>query len=188
MIYVTHDQVEAMTMADRIVVLNAGRVAQVGPPLELYDRPADLFVAGFIGSPKMNLLEGRVVGVPGRETIIAAGKGVDIVAPRLARIPAEGEAVTIGIRPEHIEISEQPAPEALRMSVSLLEHLGAETMVHGTLENGHTLVVKAPGRAHLVAGQTIFASMPMIRCHVFDRDGKANLPIVSASQSSLLGQ
>jgi multiple sugar transport system ATP-binding protein len=117
-IFVTHDQVEAMTMADTIVVLNAGRIEQVGAPLELYDRPANLFVAGFIGSPAMNLLAGTA----------RAGRGVDMdgyLLPCAGVALAEGRPAVYGIRPEHIE----PAAEGLPAQVAVVEPTGAETMV-----------------------------------------------------------
>src|SRR5882672_8287158 len=132
-LYVTHDQVEAMTLADRLVVMNAGNVDQIGPPLDLYERPATVFVAGFIGSPAMNLVEGW---------IDASGVVVgDCVLP--APVPA-GEAggeVTVGLRPEHLELA---ADGPLPLTVELLERLGADTIVHGKLGgNGIMLTARA---------------------------------------------
>jgi multiple sugar transport system ATP-binding protein len=120
-VYVTHDQVEAMTMADKIVVLQDGRVEQIGAPLELFDRPANVFVAGFIGSPAMNLLNGAVAG--------GDGAGVEVNGARLAvagrHQVATGQPVLFGIRPEHLEL----APEGFAARVSVVEPTGSETMV-----------------------------------------------------------
>jgi multiple sugar transport system ATP-binding protein len=120
-VYVTHDQVEAMTMADKIVVLQDGRVEQIGAPLELFDRPANVFVAGFIGSPAMNLLNGTVAG--------GDGAGVEVNGARLAvagrHQVAAGQPVLFGIRPEHLEL----APEGFPARVSVVEPTGSETMV-----------------------------------------------------------
>jgi multiple sugar transport system ATP-binding protein len=144
MIYVTHDQVEAMTMADKIVVLNAGRIEQVGSPLDLYRSPRNLFVAGFIGSPKMNLIPG----------------------PEAQRHGAH----TIGIRPEHIRIS---ATEGTwRGTVGVSEHLGSDTFfhVHGT-GFGSPLTVRAGGEVGLNHGDTIFLTPEPDRIHRFDQNG-----------------
>ena len=123
-VYVTHDQVEAMTMADKIVVMNAGRVEQVGAPLELYDRPANLFVARFIGSPSINLLQGRVEG---GAFVNEAGRR--FAAPQAAGL-ADGTAVVYGARPENFVL----APDGIALNVEVLEPTGAETQVFGRLD------------------------------------------------------
>ncbi len=125
MIYVTHDQVEAMTMADKIVVLNAGRIEQVGAPLELYNHPKNLFVAGFIGSPKMNLIEGAEA--------------------------AKHNAHTIGIRPEHITVGDGPWEGV----VGLSEHLGSDSFLKVAVEGLGTMTVRAPGEVHARHGDRI---------------------------------
>ncbi|PRX38150.1 multiple sugar transport system ATP-binding protein [Meinhardsimonia xiamenensis] len=144
MIYVTHDQVEAMTMADKIVVLNAGRIEQVGSPLELYRAPRNLFVAGFIGSPKMNFIEGAEA--------------------------AKHNAHTIGIRPEHIEVVGEGGPWRGRVGVA--EHLGSDTFFHvhdtGLAE---TITVRAPGEVAFRAGDTIHLSPRLEHLHRFDANG-----------------
>ncbi|GAB4282177.1 MAG: ABC transporter ATP-binding protein [Roseovarius sp.] len=144
MIYVTHDQVEAMTMADRIVVLQAGRIEQVGTPLELYRQPRNVFVAGFIGSPKMNLIEGAE----------AARHG----------------AHTIGIRPEHIDVL--PEGGDWQGTVGVAEHLGSDTFFHihdtGLAE---TLTVRAPGEVDLRHGDVIHLSPRADQIHRFDAEG-----------------
>ena len=143
MIYVTHDQVEAMTMADKIVVLNAGRIEQVGSPMELYRSPANLFVAGFIGSPKMNLIEGAE----------AARHG----------------AATIGIRPEHIDIGRGDWHGV----VGLSEHLGSDTFLKVMADGLGTLTVRADGEVSIKAGDRIRMSPQPDKIHRFDKDGKA---------------
>ena len=144
-IYVTHDQVEAMTMADKIVVLNAGRVEQVGSPLELYDRPDNLFVAGFIGSPKMNLVGGR----------IAEGYG----------------AATIGIRPEHLLVGREG--EGWRGTISVAEHLGSDTFLYVDVTDVGLVTVRTQGEAGLRTGDSVVLRPDPARLHRFDRDGRA---------------
>ena len=144
MIYVTHDQVEAMTMADKIVVLNAGRIEQVGSPLELYHRPQNLFVAGFIGSPKMNFLDGEKAAKHG--------------------------AATIGIRPEHIDITPDGPWQG---TVGLTEHLGSDTFLKVTLDTGETLTVRASGEVALHHGDRIALAPQGAKIHRFDATGKA---------------
>jgi len=143
MIYVTHDQVEAMTMADKIVVLQAGVIEQVGSPLELYDSPRNLFVAGFIGSPKMNFIDGEEA--------------------------AKHDATTIGIRPEHIDVVEGGAWEG---TVGVAEHLGSDTFfhVHGT-GLAETLTIRAVGNVGLTHGDTIHLSPRADQIHRFDDKG-----------------
>jgi multiple sugar transport system ATP-binding protein len=145
MIYVTHDQVEAMTMADKIVVLNAGRIEQVGSPLDLYRAPANRFVAGFIGSPRMNFFEGEA----------AVKRG----------------AAAIGVRPEHINVSrdagEWPG------TVGVAEHLGSDTFLHVALEGVGQVTVRVEGEAGLRHGDVAYLTPDPLRVHRFDAAGKA---------------
>ncbi|WP_420858063.1 ABC transporter ATP-binding protein [Marivivens marinus] len=144
MVYVTHDQVEAMTMADKIVVLRAGNIEQVGSPLELYREPRNTFVAGFIGSPKMNLIEGAEA--------------------------AKHDATTIGVRPEHISVS---ATEGLwEGTVGVSEHLGSDTFfhVHGT-GLADAMTVRAEGEVHMRHGDKIFLTPDPEKIHRFDQNG-----------------
>jgi multiple sugar transport system ATP-binding protein len=145
MIYVTHDQVEAMTLADRIVVLNAGCVEQVGSPLELYRRPATLFVAGFIGSPRMNFLTGADA--------------------------ARRDAATLGIRPEHLSLSETDG--AWRGTVSLAEHLGSDTFVQVDVEGIGTMTARAPGDLPVKRGDSLWLRPDESCWHRFDERGTA---------------
>ena len=145
MIYVTHDQVEAMTMADKIVVLNLGKIEQVGSPLDLYRAPANLFVAGFIGSPKMNLIAG----------------------PEAAR---QG-AATIGLRPEHIDLSGSAG--IWRGTVGIAEHLGSDTFLRVQVEGIGMITVRAGGDTDLRHGDAVWLTPQPGRMHRFDADGKA---------------
>ncbi|RUT28871.1 sn-glycerol-3-phosphate ABC transporter ATP-binding protein UgpC [Arsenicitalea aurantiaca] len=170
MIYVTHDQVEAMTLADKIVVLSAGRIEQVGTPLELYHTPRNTFVAGFIGSPKMNIIDGKVAAI--------TPEGVDVETPsgRLA-IAAEpaglaiGDSVRVGIRPEHMGVG-KPG-DGLAVVVEVVERLGDETMVYGTIGDGTSVVVKLDGTARVRTGETIPISVAATDGHLFTMDGEA---------------
>jgi multiple sugar transport system ATP-binding protein len=144
-IYVTHDQVEAMTMADKIVVLNAGSVEQVGSPLELYERPDNLFVAGFIGSPKMNLVGGA----------IAAGYGAE----------------TIGIRPEHLGVAREGNGWA--GTVSVAEHLGSDTFLYVDVAGIGLVTVRTQGEVGFKVGERVMLVPDPARLHRFDKSGKA---------------
>lgn len=143
MIYVTHDQVEAMTMADKIVVLNRGNIEQVGSPMELYNNPRNLFVAGFIGSPKMNFVEGADAQKFG--------------------------APTIGIRPEHLSFSTTEG--AWKGTVGVAEHLGSDTFCHVHTETAGTMTLRINGEAELRHGDTIYLSPEENRIHRFNEQG-----------------
>ena len=146
MIYVTHDQVEAMTMADKIVVLQAGVIEQVGSPLELYRTPVNRFVAGFIGSPKMNFIEGSVA--------------------------AQHGAHTLGIRPEHIEVSATPVADAWQGTVGVAEHLGSDTFVHiHGVEGCDPMTVRADGDVAVEHGDTVYLTPNTTQFHKFDAQG-----------------
>ena len=151
-IYVTHDQVEAMTMADRIVVINHGRVEQTGTPLDLYNKPANLFVAGFIGSPRMNFLTGDLITEGG-------GAHIDALGRRL-RLPVrpdggDGTAITLGVRPEHVEVVE-PGQGNVDAEATLIEQLGSETLIHCTLNGENTnWVVKTMGQVSMARRQAV---------------------------------
>ena len=144
-IYVTHDQTEAMTMADRIAVMNAGRIEQAGSPLELYRRPSNLFVAGFIGSPKMNFIGGDI-------------------AARLG-------AATLGVRPEHLAVSADSGE--WRGTVEFLEHLGADTFAHIRADNIGRLTVRVGGDSPLQREEQVFLSPAPDSLHRFDGEGNA---------------
>ena len=162
MIYVTHDQTEAMTMADRIVVLRAGRIEQQGSPLELYNRPANKFVAGFIGSPRMNFLDGNALG--GRAVAFAGLPSLDIPA---ARETTEGEPVTLGVRPEHLAFTDGAG---LPGTVDIVEQMGGESYVYVTLANDARLTVRRPGQTQLRSGEPVRVAIDGA-AHLFSRDG-----------------
>ncbi len=174
MIYVTHDQVEAMTMADRIVVLRDGLIEQAGSPLDLYNRPANRFVAGFIGSPKMNFLEGMVASqtANGLSVKLQGGEAISLNAFASSRA-LEGAPVCVGIRPEHIELADQGLP----MKVALTEQLGGNTVLYGNLgaTNGpqQPLVVQVVGQSNFKRGDTVQVCLNPASCHVFAEDGLA---------------
>jgi len=170
MIYVTHDQVEAMTMADKIVVLSAGRIEQVGSPLELYHRPNNLFVAGFIGSPKMNFLKVNVKPAEGGNLSVALPGGVSLTMAAEGK-PALGE-MTFGIRPEHIDAT-GTGDVVLESKVHLAEYLGSETLFFVTLADGSELSLKADGLAREKPGDTLKIGIHVKACHLFNRDGLA---------------
>ncbi|MGE5616562.1 MAG: sn-glycerol-3-phosphate import ATP-binding protein UgpC [Bacillota bacterium] len=152
-IFVTHDQVEAMTLADRMIVMNAGVAEQIGRPIDVYDDPATLFVAGFIGSPAMNFIAARRAG-----DRVDLGDGVSVALPAELRAGAP-EAITVGVRPEHLVPPSGDGP-TFRFKVETVEALGADSLVHGAFGNG-TLVVRVDGHATPQAGETLaFAPMP----------------------------
>ncbi|MBO6716322.1 MAG: sn-glycerol-3-phosphate ABC transporter ATP-binding protein UgpC [Rhizobiaceae bacterium] len=171
MIYVTHDQIEAMTLADRIVVLDGGEVKQVGTPMELYHHPANIFVAGFIGSPRMNFINGRVETMAeGRlsvETRVFGRLNVGLVGSVTV---STGDQVTIGLRPEDCEIVDA---DALPLTVSLVERLGDETLLEVTSTSGEVLVVKAPPIREYRPGETVGLMPRPGALHVFDESGRA---------------
>ncbi len=130
MIYVTHDQVEAMTMASRIVVLNGGRIEQVGAPLDLYANPVNLFVAGFLGAPRMNFVAGEVTSTSGKSASVTCGDNLKVDFDDLVETPAIGAAVTVGIRPEKLRIGDHGTGTRFPARVRLTEYLGRETIVY----------------------------------------------------------
>jgi multiple sugar transport system ATP-binding protein len=168
MIYVTHDQVEAMTMADRIVVLRDGVVEQVGEPVELYARPSNLFVAGFLGAPQMNFLKGTARR-NGSEAAVVLEDGSAIALPD-ARLPvANGAPVTLGIRPEHVT----PGNSAVSVKVESTEVLGSETIVHARLATGKGLTFSRRGITGAKAGDSVPLDFPAAFIHIFDEGGHA---------------
>jgi multiple sugar transport system ATP-binding protein len=169
MIYVTHDQVEAMTMADKIVVLRAGRVEQVGSPLTLYNTPANQFVAGFIGNPKMNLLKGMLVGSDaGQVAVEVAGTRIVLDRPLIA--PHQG-AITFGVRPEHMIAAEAGGVSLGTARVQVVEQLGGETLLYAELSDGQPVTVKLEGQKSIHPGETVDIHFNQASAHVFKPDG-----------------
>jgi multiple sugar transport system ATP-binding protein len=173
MIYVTHDQVEAMTLADRIVVLRAGRIEQVGAPLDLYHRPDNLFVAGFLGAPPMNFMAGKVAAWANGMASIVVANGTLVDVP-MRDAPAAGDAVTLGIRPEHLGVD---APNGIPATVVAVEQLGEGTNVYATVAgSGEQIVVRMAPETYAQPGQAISLRAPAERCHVFGADGRRRAP------------
>jgi sn-glycerol 3-phosphate transport system ATP-binding protein len=160
-IYVTHDQVEAMTLADRLIVMNAGIAEQIGVPIALYERPASIFVAGFIGSPAMNFLPGRVAD---GHVMLDGGAALPLPPGHAVAI---GRAVTVGMRPEHFAV--EGAAVSLDLAVDLVEMLGADTIVHGRIEGaGPSVLARLPGTARVSAGHRVPLTIAPEQIHLFD--------------------
>jgi ABC-type sugar transport system ATPase subunit len=170
MIYVTHDQTEAMTMADRIVVLRAGRIEQVGTPIELYDRPANSFIAGFLGAPRINLIPARVSAVEGGTLTLDGPGGIPLDAMATDGAASVGDMVTIGLRPENLMPSDAGS---LTGTVDVVEQLGSLQLVYATLADGTAIVAEQRGgKAPAIGAAIRFAIGSGIR-HVFDGHGHA---------------
>ncbi|SNT73592.1 ABC transporter ATP-binding protein [Paracoccus seriniphilus] len=172
MIYVTHDQVEAMTMADKIVVLRAGRIEQVGSPLELFHKPRNQFVAGFIGNPNMNFLP---------VTCVACGpEGVAVTLPaseRTMTVPVPpgsiraGDALVLGLRPDDMALGQGPAQ--ISFIPEVIERLGNQSVIYGATPDGTSLCMVADGAANIRSGQTVAVSFEPSKVHLFDQEGNA---------------
>lgn len=172
MVYVTHDQVEAMTMADKIVVLNSGRIEQIGSPLELYHRPNNIFVATFIGSPKMNLFSADIIGIESDIVHLRTKGGDELKIPTRGASIGTG-SVTVGVRPEHIELNVTSSQNVIEGKVALSEHLGGETMLYVDTKALQQCIVKADGLAPQKIGDSVQLSLPSRTCHIFGSDSKA---------------
>lgn len=173
-VYVTHDQVEAMTLADKIVVLNAGRIEQVGSPLDLYRKPANLFVAGFIGSPRMNTLKARVRDVSADAVKLDLPQTILSVPRQGAEVP-QGASVTFGVRPENLHLATEDEDAHLNGYVVLIERLGGETFAYVALKDqeGDPLIMKLDGEVSLHNHQAVGLKIDLNRAHVFSEDGQA---------------
>ncbi|HVI88523.1 MAG TPA: sn-glycerol-3-phosphate ABC transporter ATP-binding protein UgpC [Dongiaceae bacterium] len=174
MIYVTHDQVEAMTLADRIVVLKDGRIEQVGTPIELYKRPANLFVAQFIGSPAMNILTG-VIERPGAPTAVRLGGGEIALVSAKTETLATGVAVNFGVRPEDLRIADDIDGGVLfEGRLHFIEQLGEVQLVYVDIGRGdQPLIAKLPGSLALKRGATLRLTADTINLYLFDEEGKS---------------
>ena len=172
MIYVTHDQVEAMTMADKVVVLNGGKIEQVGSPLDLYHQPANLFVAGFLGTPKMGFLKGQVSRVDGQGCEVQLDAGTRISLPLSGASLRVGGAVTLGIRPEHLQLA-TPGDCTLQVTADVSERLGSDTFCHVRTASGEALTLRVRGDLASRYGETLSLHLDASHCHLFDADGVA---------------
>jgi multiple sugar transport system ATP-binding protein len=176
MIYVTHDQVEAMTMANRIVVLRGGRIEQVGTPLALYNSPDNRFVAGFIGSPQMNFLRGTVLADGSGAPVLAleSGDGTPFALRLDQGIPSQ--AIVVGIRPEHIVMGAADGPAVpLATTVERVEQLGSTSFSYCLLPNGERITVQSAGQAATAPGEAMPIAIPHSRLHVFDAESGRSL-------------
>ena len=168
MIYVTHDQTEAMTLADKIVVLQSGRIEQTGAPLDIYNNPQNVFVAGFIGSPRMNLIEA---------TANQGAEGWTLTAPNMSvPIPnvdclTDGAHCTFGIRPEHVSIATEGSGHT-KAQVAFAEQLGGETYLYCDVEGSPQITVHQPGQLPIVKGQTLALNFALENVHLFDAYGQ----------------
>ena len=165
-IFVTHDQVEAMTLADRLVVMNAGRIDQIGTPTEVYDTPASTYVAGFIGAPPMNLMPGRVTA-DGLSVEIADGQRLQ-VSPELAAVRA-GQPVTVGVRPEHASLAGRDGDNALTARFEFFEELGMGRLFHGRV-GAREFIVHSAEKTPPAFGEDIAVYVPTRQLHLFDAE------------------
>lgn len=179
MIYVTHDQVEAMTLGERIVVFNGGHIEQVGSPLELYDHPANLFVAGFLGAPKMNFFPAHVEAIAKNEVTLKLSDGalIHVEAQNASASISPADTVTIGIRAEHLVLKTDSGVERnhIQVKVALVEHLGDSCIAYARVEGmGEMVAIKQSSEnATLKSGDLGQLVLPANRCHLFDKNGQA---------------
>jgi len=171
MIYVTHDQVEAMTMADKIVVLNAGQIEQIGTPLDLYHHPDNLFVAGFIGSPKMNFIHGTCTAAGPNGVSVDLGPLGVINLPHNGKAELVGQKMTLGIRPEHLSLS--PAGFSITIQPAIVERLGIHTVTYATLASGENFIALFEGNPAIQEGADTAIGINPADCHLFDANGNA---------------
>jgi multiple sugar transport system ATP-binding protein len=170
MIYVTHDQVEAMTLADKIVALDLGFIAQVGKPLELYHYPANKFVAGFIGSPKMNFMGCQVKSADSKGALVVLPGGMEMQVPVDGSALQAGEKVTLGIRPEHF-VAAKDGDFILNGQVTVVERLGYQTLVHAEVEGFEgTITIRVDGAEHTRENESIAMGIKPAACHLFRAD------------------
>ena len=169
LIYVTHDQIEAMTMADKIVVMNDGQVEQIGAPLDLYDRPLNRFVAGFIGSPAMNFLRGRVAG-NGESAVFEAEGGIKLPIDAPSRTQA-GHSVALGVRPEHLML----AADGIGAEVVVVEPTGSEVQINARADSGDEIIAVFRERHVFAPGDRISLKPQAGAIHLFDGETGARL-------------
>ncbi len=170
MIYVTHDQVEAMTMADKIALLRLGVLEQFGAPLELFNRPRNIFAAGFIGSPKMNFIKGTVDGNGQNQFVLGTGERVSL--PQLGFAHHIGKDVTMGIRPNDL----QPSPEGnLKMEVRSVEQLGTDSYLYGQLTDGTPITIHSAGQTKVAPSEVVPVHADKAAIHLFDTNNGETL-------------
>ena len=171
MIYVTHDQVEAMTMADRIVVMNNGKVEQIGTPLQLYNDPANKFVAGFIGSPKMNFIDGTLAAATSSRIVVDIGESKVQLEGSFLDLPRVGETVTLGVRPEHMSLA--GGHKLADATVQHVEHLGSSTVAYALIGGNQTLSFDLAGQQDIALDSKLSIHFDPALAHVFDQHGRS---------------
>ena len=184
-IYVTHDQTEAMTLGDRIVIMKDGFIQQVGTPTEVFDMPLNLFVAEFIGAPKMNTFKTQLIREGDKYYVIPYGAKIEVTGKKAEMLKEKGigsRDITLGIRPEHFVLSKAGDPAAIPCKIEVNEMMGSELHLHVTEDNGDKLIVRIPTvaltdeqRADLVYGHTIYVTCEGKVMHFFDTDSQKNL-------------
>ena len=193
-VYVTHDQLEAMSMGDKIAIMYAGLLQQVGTPVEVYDQPRNLFVAGFIGSPAMNLVPCRLS--PARDAILVRDAGEVGTALPLPILPEArdrfrpapaGTDLVLGVRPEDIALSREPKPDFVRVEVYVVEPLGSEKIINVELA-GHILKARTPPTFSAATGETLFARIDQSRSHLFDANTTENVILGGAAAAPRAGR
>jgi ABC-type sugar transport system ATPase subunit len=172
MIYVTHDQVEAMTLADRIAVVNKGIIEQFGTPLELYHRPQNTFVAGFIGSPAINLLRARISAVTDDAVTMELPGGWRAIGKASVSERVKGQPVIMGVRPEALKPTEE-AKAIISGQVQLVEELGEFHLIYVSIGGSDTVIAKVEGNAKVTADETIHLTAPPEKLHIFDEGGRS---------------
>jgi multiple sugar transport system ATP-binding protein len=171
MIFVTHDQIEAMTLADRIVVMNNRRIEQIGTPMEIYERPATRFVAGFVGSPQMNFIDATLSGAAGGDTVATLGDGTQVqTAIAWGEFPSG--SYTLGLRAEAISVAPAGHGHA-NGTVDVLERLGDRTLVYTRLGDGQVVVAGDAGNSRIKVGDSVALVFDGSKAHLFDTDGRA---------------
>ena len=172
MVYVTHDQVEAMTLADRIVVLSAGRIEQIGSPLELYEHPENLFVAGFIGSPRMNFIPAQLLEADAQDALVQLPSGERLRCHVDATSAVTGDAVTLGVRPEHLRLDART--NLINVTVTFVESLGSSTQAYCDMPGvEEALTCTLAGQSKVRGGQALALGIAASDCYLFDAVGKA---------------
>jgi multiple sugar transport system ATP-binding protein len=187
MVYVTHDQIEAMTLANRIAVLNQGRLEQLGTPLDIYHSPRNIFVAGFIGSPKMNFLDVRATAVDNTGITVGLPGNLPLKIPVSGDNVEAGSELKLGVRPEHLGLGEGvngPADATMKAHASVVEHLGGEIFVHAQLADQSSLVLTSAGYNEIAQSDHIDIGVRASLCHLFGADGMALSPITERAASA----
>jgi multiple sugar transport system ATP-binding protein len=172
-IMVTHDQAEAMTLADRIVVMNDRKIQQVGPPMEIYDRPANVFVAQFVGSPAMTLIPARIADGKSKNAALKLGDGSE-VATAMPRAELEGQGeLRLGLRPESVRVA-TGAKVTTKAKVELVERLGERTLVYARLSDGQSVTAEDSGNSRVKIGDEVGIHIDGSASHIFGADGSSH--------------